>query len=112
MDRYTICCFDLIFQCIVGSHTILFIRINDISFSDDCFVLANVVYPDEMPLYLAYHPCIHCLPKYAFMSHKNTMGQGISSYLTMILGFKYRTYCQIDLSQSFTYNAECNPKPN
>ena len=54
-------------------HILLFISKNYISFSDECFVLANMVYPDEMPLYVAFHLSIHCLPKYAFMSHKNTM---------------------------------------
>ena len=34
------------------------------------FVSANSVDPDEMPHHVAFHLGLHCLPKYAFRSHK------------------------------------------
>ena len=34
------------------------------------FLLANSVDPDEMPHYVAFHLGLHCLPRYAFRSHK------------------------------------------
>ena len=42
-----------------------------ISFSENSFILANRVDPDEMPHNVAFHLGLHCLPKYAFRSHYN-----------------------------------------
>ena len=33
------------------------------------FALANSVDPDEMPHYVAFHLCLHYLPKYTIRSH-------------------------------------------
>ena len=35
-----------------------------ISFSEDRFILANSVHPDEMLHNAAFHLCFHCLQKY------------------------------------------------
>ena len=41
-----------------------------ISFSEDIYVLANSLDPDEiMPHSVAFHLCFHSLLKYAFRSH-------------------------------------------
>ena len=40
-----------------------------IPFSEDCFVLANSVDPDEMPHNAAFHMALHYLPKYTSLGN-------------------------------------------
>ena len=42
------------------------------SFSVDHFVLTNSVDPDAMSHYAEFHLGLHCLQKYALMSHQYT----------------------------------------
>ena len=49
-------------------HLVLGIGTQD----SDC---ANSADPDEMPLYVAFHLGLHCLPKYIFTDIQNERGQ-------------------------------------
>ena len=42
--------------------------------SEDIFVLANSLNPDEKLYYASLHLGLYCLPKYAFRSHQYRKG--------------------------------------
>ena len=54
-----------------GSQVIISNLANNIAFLSlkISFVLANSVETDEMPCYMAFHQCRHCLPKYSIRGY-------------------------------------------
>ena len=58
---------------IEGSHVIIFKNIVFLSIKM-YLVLAISADPDEMQLHVAFHLCLHCLPKYSISGSQYTNG--------------------------------------